>query len=117
MNYTFAVITKVPESGQRNTYDAILVKDWDEFNEGDQIYRMAQKEDFIEILDNVDTLNKHINARLPVFNLGEVVILDGPYGREVTGMQRKPSKWSVEVEEFDNLDDAVKKAQEVLKED
>ena len=108
MNYTFAVITKVPKPGEGNEGHVVLVKDWDKDNE-EQIYRFSTIEDF-------DNPNDYIEAKIPVFNLGEVLILNDS-GREVAGMQRKPSKWSVEVEEFDNLDDAVKKAQEVLKED
>lgn len=50
----------------------------------------------------------------PVFEAGEIVILDRPGGREVAGVQRKPSKWGVEYEEFTSLDRAVKKAKEVL---
>jgi len=109
MSYTFAVITKVPKPKDGNVYDAVMVKDWDEFNK-EEVYRMAVDEDF-------DKPNDHINAHIPVFALGEILILDGPYGREIAGMRRKPSKWFVDVEEFDNPDDAVKKAQEVLKED
>jgi hypothetical protein len=107
MNYTFAVITKVPECKQKNAYDTVLVKDWDEFNE-EQIYTMAREEDF-------NNPNSYINAKLPVFFLGEILILDGS-GREAAGQQRKPSKWSVEIEEFNTLDEAVSKAQEVLNE-
>ena len=109
MNYIFAVITKVPKPKDGNVYDAVMVKDWDEFNK-EQIYRMAVEEDF-------DKTNDYINAHIPVFTLGEILILDGPYGREIAGMRRKPSKWFVEVEEFSHLDDAIEKAQEVLKED
>jgi hypothetical protein len=113
MNYTFAVITKVPKPKDGNVYDAVMVKDWDEFNK-EEVYRMAVEEDF----DNADEKGiDHINAHIPVFALGEVLILDSPYGREIAGMRRKPSKWFVEVEEFSHLDDAIEKAQEVLKED
>ncbi len=38
---------------------------------------------------------------------GEILILDGEYGREVGGLLRKPSKWDVIVEHFTTLRDAI----------
>lgn len=55
-----------------------------------------------------------VTPQLQVFELGEVVILDGVDGREVCGGQRKPSKWYVEVEHFTRLSDAVKRSREVV---
>lgn len=47
--------------------------------------------------------------RVPVFQEGEILIIDKS-GREIAGLGRKPSKWAVEYEVFDNLEDAIKKA-------
>lgn len=55
------------------------------------------------------TLALHI----PVWTLGEIVVLAYSGGREVNGAQRKPSKWFVEVEEFDTIEAAVNRAIEV----
>lgn len=48
----------------------------------------------------------------PVFVLGEILVLDTD-GREFAGSGRKPSKWSVTVEYFDKIEDAVARAREV----
>jgi len=53
-----------------------------------------------------------LSFRQPVFELGEIVITaDGD--REIVGAQRKASKWEVEVEEFDNIEGAVTRSQEI----
>ena len=51
--------------------------------------------------------------RHQVFHLGEVLILDDD-GRELPYPGRKPSKWSVECEEFDDVERAVARAREVM---
>ena len=48
-----------------------------------------------------------------VFYEGEILIVDES-GREVAGLCRKPSKWNVEYEEFDNLEDAIKRARKIV---
>lgn len=53
------------------------------------------------------------DIRTPVFAVGELLVLNES-GREVGANGRKPSKWFVEVEEFDNIDDAVRRAREVM---
>lgn len=50
--------------------------------------------------------------RMPVFTLGEIMFLDIS-GREIAGHGRKPSKWGVVTEEFDEIDDAIARAVEV----
>jgi hypothetical protein len=47
-----------------------------------------------------------------VFFPGEIVITNND-GREIVGKGRKPDKWDVEYETFKNIDDAIKRAQEV----
>lgn len=48
--------------------------------------------------------------RVPVFTVGELLVLDH---NERDTMGRKPSKWDVDVETFDNIDEAVARAHEV----
>jgi hypothetical protein len=103
MSYTFAVITKVPKVREGNEYDQILVEGYDKDNE-EVIYHLPKEGVEYRMVDT-----KFVNAKLPVFHLGEILILNES-GREVGGMCRKPSKWSVEVEEFSHLDDAVQKS-------
>lgn len=50
------------------------------------------------------------HARLPVFHVGEILILDES-GREVGYPGRKPTKWYIETESFDDLADAIERAQ------
>jgi hypothetical protein len=52
----------------------------------------------------------------PVFWVGEVLILDDN-GREIPYPGRKPSKWSVECEEFDKIEDALARAAQSLNEE
>ena len=100
MSYTFAVITKVPKVREGNEYDQILVEGWDEDNE-EVIYHLPKEDVEYRAADT-----KYVNAKLPVFQLGEILILDNN-GREVNGVGRKPSKWSVEYKTFNNIDEAV----------
>jgi len=51
--------------------------------------------------------------KVPAFEVGEILIVDET-GREVAGHCRKPSKWMVEYEEFDNLEEAIKRAREIM---
>lgn len=60
-----------------------------------------------------DAVQAILGLRVQVFTLGEVLLLDGEYGRELVGIQRKPSKWGVTVEHFSDLDEAVARAQQI----
>jgi len=53
-----------------------------------------------------------ITIMAPVFWLGEILVVDEG-GREIGGKGRKPSKWAVEYEEFDDLAEAVRRSREV----
>jgi len=55
-------------------------------------------------------------VKIPVFMKGEILIVDAKTEREITGRHRKPSKWFVEYEIYDNLEDAIKRALEVEEE-
>lgn len=50
---------------------------------------------------------------VPVFHAGEVLIIDDN-GREIPYPGRKPGKWSVTCEEFDDIERAVARAQQVM---
>lgn len=113
MNYTFCVITKIPPPTERgNMADTALIRDHTEKEEGFPIYREIGPEEDMEQIEEKD----FIWAKRPVFDLGEILILDSPYGREVCGRGRKPSKWFVEFEHFTKLEYAVKRSQSLFQE-
>lgn len=95
------VITKIEEGG--NLYHEYLYKTTDEYGKAIlRKYEDTKEEDRHDM----------IRAELPVFTLGEIIIVDDSE-REIGGIRRKASKWFVEYELFDNLDEAVAKANEV----
>ena len=53
-----------------------------------------------------------LRGRVPVFHLGEILILDES-GREVGGLGRKPSKWDVALQYFPTIEEAVEKSRAV----
>jgi hypothetical protein len=59
------------------------------------------------------TINR---VKTPAFVKGEILIVNAETEREIAGRQRKPSKWYVKYEVYDNVEEAVKKALEVGKE-
>jgi len=119
-DYTFGVITKVPKHAEEgNKYDDLLVRDRKTEEDvmtmanacGYKAYRFYDDEEN-------DSISREdvIHVCLPVFSLGEILILDN-CGREIAGRGRKPSKWSVTCEEFNNLDEAIECSQKVLSEE
>jgi hypothetical protein len=50
--------------------------------------------------------------KVPVFHVGEILITDGE--RELGYPGRKPSKWSVSYETFDNVEKAIERSMEVM---
>lgn len=104
MNYEFYVITKVPGlSEQGNMAHEFMYDGWDYSNDCK-----------ISVIGLSDTLKPLGECKVPVFEEGEIVICNAEYGREVCYPGRKPTKWDVEYEVFDNLDDAVKRSQEFI---
>jgi len=65
------------------------------------------------VIENGNRRFKIARIRVPVFTVGEILIVDDS-GREVAGALRKPSKWWVEYEEFDDLREAIKRARELI---
>jgi hypothetical protein len=64
-------------------------------------------------LDRMTTFMVMQRGRIPVFTLGEIMIMDSETGREISGAGRKPSKWDVECRTFDKLEDAIACSKEV----
>jgi hypothetical protein len=57
------------------------------------------------------TKEQYVFCSTPVFKLGEILVMDSNDRTIPDG--RKPSKWGVSYETFDNIDDAIKRAREV----
>ena len=100
---TFGVITKVPP-----------VNDPDGGNLAVALPLYFRTKDG-SIQDSVAVLGAGaLSAMYPVFDLGEILILDDT-GREVSGKGRKPLKWFVTCEHFQQLEEAIKRAREVTR--
>ena len=61
----------------------------------------------------LDPLVSLFTLRTPVFHVGEVLIVDED-GREIGWPQRKPAKWDLTFEEFDDLGLALARARSLL---
>ena len=55
-------------------------------------------------------------VQAPVFKLGEILIIYRSNNRTIPD-GRKPSKWDVEYEAFDDVQDAIERANEVIEKD
>lgn len=108
--YSYEVITKVPPPGDSGNlavaFDLHVVKK-----------ERSHANDFTETVQPIHEVigvTAMLGLRKPVFQVGEVLIVDGG-GREVAYPGRKTSKWSgVESEVFDDVESAVARASEVL---
>lgn len=104
MKYAFYVITKVPNIlEQGNMANDFMYEGQD--SDGDKIICIGMTNKSIKPIGD---------CFVSVFEEGEIVICNTADGREVCYPGRKPSKWDVEYEVFDNLNGAVKRAQELL---
>lgn len=101
-NYTFCVITKVPDpqKGEGGNMACPM---------GELCRAVPGDVMKVEPISPLITLE----LRSPVFTAGEVLILDSECGREVCGLERKPSKWDVEVEHFTDIGKAVERARAI----
>lgn len=98
----FAVITKTERSGNMaSALGSVFFKT----KEGDETNDWRDEYDYVPF-------DQALHLHTQVFWPGEILVLDGN-GREIGGMGRKPSKWFVEVEEFDNVEDAIARAREI----
>jgi hypothetical protein len=109
MKIKFAVITEIDPTGNKADDFLFLRHFTTGFGpEGDIIEQL-----YTDVDDPAEEDYKRMTrVRLSVFALGEILILN-EYGREVSGHERKPSKWRVKYEEFDNVEDAIKRAQAI----
>jgi len=103
----FQVVTRVPDpfDAKAAAGNAALVL---------PLYVDLKQDGNLEILRATDGA---LNFRGPVFHLGEVMIVEDTGGREVVGRGRKASKWDVNVETYDTVEEAVARAWEVAERD
>ena len=76
-----------------------------------------QGNEYVRAIDDPQFRGLAFHARIPVFHVGEILILDDENGRELGYPGRKPSKWYIEVEDFDDLDEAVARSLAVQEEE
>ena len=92
---TYGVITKIEADG--NTCDDLAIPD---------------SEGVLRLIETGNEVGQPTHIRMPVFHIGEILFLNDS-GREVIGRGRKPCKWAVTCEEFETVEEAIKKAMEV----
>ena len=105
MSAHFAVITEVPDpsvGGDGNLAMALEIYVDPQFNPGSD--KVVPLGDFLG--------NPGIALRSSVFALGEIIPVDSD-GREFGGIGRKPAKWFVGVDYFDDLEDAISRSRDV----
>jgi hypothetical protein len=100
----FIVITEVPPEGHRGNLALNTEVYVDEQNDPSAPLRR------VGVAMSAPAL---VMLRSPVFTLGEVLIC-GHDERELVGSGRKPTKWGVKTEVFDNVEAAVERAREVM---
>ena len=106
---TFCVITGVPTlPDDRNCADSFIYVKTDTKDSDEPQY-------FLECYHDVDDAQMEISVecKVPVFQVGEVLILND-YGREIPYPGRKPSKWYVDYEMYDDLDAALERSRDVF---
>jgi hypothetical protein len=110
MSYKFYVITKTPALLEAGNLSDELGYLW--YDSEGVMYTVRGLD--LDTSDFHTPLTSESNKyKVPVFEVGEIVICDDS-GREVCYPERKPSKWDIEYEVFDNLDDAIKCSQEFI---
>jgi len=120
----FAVITKIPNDHEGNyaTSELVIYPNASEHVAGANI--IVNPPEFDESMfedalvrkgsNTIDLTKKQmVFCLIPVFRLGEILIINS-YDRTIPD-GRKPSKWDVNCEYFDTIEDAVKRAKEVQK--
>lgn len=103
MEYKFYVITNTPDLlEQGNTAHEYMYDGYDFTNEEKVLCIGTSK------------IGKPVGrCKVEVFSVGEIVICD-ENGREIGYPGRKPSKWYVSYEIFDNLNEAIDKVKSLL---
>lgn len=99
----FCVITSVPDPDKGEVGNLAT---------GLDVFRVVR--DFDGADEQVERISPLIalSLRTPVFSLGEIIVVNES-GREIGGHGRKPSKWSISSEYFDNVEDAIERAKEL----
>jgi len=92
----FCVITELSEDG--NLYDDFVVH---------------RGENLVVGADLAANETPTGMVKVPCFRLGELLILDAEYGRELVGMGRKPKKWFISFELYDDFETAFHRARQV----
>jgi len=96
MTVEYVVITKILEGEIRGNLANVFVR---------------LRTDDVPVIGGIGPM---VLAWHEVFILGEVLICQG--GREICGQGRKPSKWYVEHETFNNVEDAIECSKRVTNE-
>ncbi len=104
MKYKFCVITRI-----RDLHDIL----------GDAILAISSEHELIVDPPEGIPARPWMFVKVPAFRLGELLVLEDPgevteYSREI-GCGRKPSKWGVVYELFDDLPSAAARINQVLK--
>jgi len=123
--YKFIVITKVPMyPSEGNLADDLLLFHKGEFVLSDNISKKLLDKAFKhqnKFYNYTDSETNHITVKripgkndttvFPIkeenFRVGELLVVDAEYEREISYPCRKPSKWLVEYKIFNTLDEAV----------
>jgi hypothetical protein len=121
----FAVITEIPNDCEGNyaTSELVICPNASEHVAGANI--VVNPPEFNEDMFSAALLrNRNVTeidltkeqiwfCQIPVFELGEILIIDSNDRTIPDG--RKPGRWNVGCEYFDTIEDAVKRAKEVYK--
>lgn len=123
--YQFAVITEIPKDNDENyacseilvvpggrgcTVGSNLIVDPPEFDEKMFADAIRFRDSGATIIDLTKT--QILMCNTPVFRLGEIMIVDPTNDRTIPD-ERKPSKWNVGCEYFDDIETAIGRAKEV----
>ena len=100
MKLRYCVITDTTSDEMGNMHDGTLTTD------GKKVY--AEWADSRRPIIGPDGFP--IDVKIPTFEMGEIVIIDAEIGREVNGPGRKPRKWFVGYEVYDDIEHAIERA-------
>jgi hypothetical protein len=125
----FAVITKIPDDLDGNYYTEemlvspkhrdIMVGSGNYVSPPEEYigkhYRQALQRNLHGIMKIEDDEEYITFVSVPVFSIGEILVMDEG-GRTIPD-GRKPTKWSVEFEMFEDIESAIERAKQVMEED
>lgn len=115
MTTTFIVITRVPTPPDAGNM-AALGECWAQTEQPSEKNGWRGRLQPLHEVDQNMAMAALLILRVPVFVLGEILIVESVSGREIGGRGRKPAKWDVGYEEFVTEQSAVARAQEAMKE-